>query len=425
MKIIKSLLSLVLLFSLLLMSACGGGNKPAKNTGKTDLPDALENPNIKVFLWSDPTGSWVIDFYNAFEEKYGGKVTFEISIWNELETKYVTTMAAGSGPDVIWNQEATFMRHLSGNLLMPIDDYVDLSDPLWDKEICDQFVWKGKHYLPLGKNSQTARLVFFNKTMFERNGVKTPLEYYEEGEWNWESFAAAGREITMDTNADGKVDQWGWASWMMSLFVPSNGGAMTTFDGKTDTITNTIDSPATMEAMQFLKDGYTNNPFIMPDGNTAYQSAFTQGTVAMITEGQWIADQVIVKNKMTDEWDVVPFPVGPQNTAGTNPCSAAGWTIAQGTKNPEGAAAFCRMYTEMEQEKSDKDLQKYYSKEQVARINKAKEKPLINMFETGFGNWQSTQWNFWFEIIGPDSVSTVTAKYKPLLDRAIDETVNN
>ena len=428
MKNIK-MIALILLSAILLLSsaACNpsdGGNDDAA-TGKpiAGLPDKLSDPNLKIFLWQPPEGKILEKIFKEFEKKYGGKVDYSVCPWDELNAKYVTTMAANEGPDVIWNQEGWFMHYISGDLLMPVDDYIDLNDPIFDKAVCDVFTWKEKHYLPMGKGMSTGRYVFFNQTLFEAAGAKTPLEYYEEGNWNWETFVKAGKELTADTDGDGKTDQWGWASWMMPIFTSANGGGLVEF-GANASVKTTIESEKATRAMQFLKDGYSKDAFMMPDGNMMYQTAFQTGKAAMITEGEWMADTVIKQSGMKDEWDVVPFPLGPDNTEKKNPCSAATWTLAKGAKNPKGGAAFCYMYTTHMQANGNDDLKLYFTDAQIERVLAARENPITNLFEPGFGNWERLQWSFWFEIVGEESVSTVVAKYKPLLERSIRDTLN-
>ena len=45
-------------------------------------------------------------------------------------------------------------------------------------------------------------MLYYNKTMFEDYGVKTPKEYFAEGNWNWETFQLCLEQTTKDVDAD-------------------------------------------------------------------------------------------------------------------------------------------------------------------------------------------------------------------------------
>ena len=52
-------------------------------------------------------------------------------------------------------------------------------------------------------------MLYFNKTMFENYGVKTPREYYDEGNWTWTTFMTCMEQMTKDVDSDGVIDTYG------------------------------------------------------------------------------------------------------------------------------------------------------------------------------------------------------------------------
>ena len=52
-------------------------------------------------------------------------------------------------------------------------------------------------------------LFYYNKTLFEQYGVKSPGEYYMEGNWNYDTFEKCITEITRDLDGDGVMDIYG------------------------------------------------------------------------------------------------------------------------------------------------------------------------------------------------------------------------
>ena len=52
-------------------------------------------------------------------------------------------------------------------------------------------------------------MCYYNKTMFEDYGVKTPKEYFDEGKWTWETFLKCMEETTKDVDSDNTMDTYG------------------------------------------------------------------------------------------------------------------------------------------------------------------------------------------------------------------------
>jgi len=52
-------------------------------------------------------------------------------------------------------------------------------------------------------------MFYYNKTMFENYGAKTPAEYYMEGNWTWDTMVECWKSVTKDLDGDGKNDTYG------------------------------------------------------------------------------------------------------------------------------------------------------------------------------------------------------------------------
>ena len=52
-------------------------------------------------------------------------------------------------------------------------------------------------------------MCYYNVDMFNDYGVKTPKEYFLEGNWTWDTFKEVMVQMTKDTNGDGKIDTYG------------------------------------------------------------------------------------------------------------------------------------------------------------------------------------------------------------------------
>ena len=120
-----------------------------------------------------------------------------------------------------------FPNWMAQNLIQPVSSIVNFKDAMWDKASQEGSTYKGQVY---GINTVKAQavspyIVYYNKTLFQENGLKTPFEYYKEGNWNWKTFLEVATKLTKDTDGDGKVDQYGF-NWggNPTTFMVHNGG---------------------------------------------------------------------------------------------------------------------------------------------------------------------------------------------------------
>ena len=47
----------------------------------------------------------------------------------------------------------------------------------------------------------------YNETLFENYGAKTPIDYYKEGNWTWETMEDCFESVTKDFDGNGKIDK--------------------------------------------------------------------------------------------------------------------------------------------------------------------------------------------------------------------------
>jgi hypothetical protein len=78
-------------------------------------------------------------------------------------------------------------------------------------------------------------MCYYNATMFEEYGVKTPKEYFLEGNWTWDTFLEVMIQMTKDTNGDGRIDTYGlpgdsWHNLVNSWKTNSKGELVSVID---------------------------------------------------------------------------------------------------------------------------------------------------------------------------------------------------
>lgn len=391
----KSFLTTLLtaMMTIALISGCSGGNGNAGSTGNQGAKEGgnnapaneavqeeikLDNPNITILYHTskeqyEETKAGNPDAYDAlwetvpeFEAKFGGKVNVVAVPWGDQKSTLISMVNAGDQVDVAQANDQNFPVYPLKNIVQPIDQYIDLSDEIWNKAVTNAFTFGGKPYA-VGSTSAPI-VIFYNKTMFDDNGVKTPSEYYAEGNWTWDTFREVAMELTQDTDSDGQVDQYGFGWWDAgyALMVASNGRTLLSYnpDG---TITTNYDSENVKEAMQFTQDALLKDKFIDSSKEGDYFNAeFKNGKLAMSAEYGFGGFSVF---KSDYEIDFVPVPAGPKGEKDVGPGGLGGWSIPVVSKNPQGGAEFIKMMSQNELNKATENNVKLYGQEKVDMMN--------------------------------------------------------
>ncbi|WP_309119838.1 extracellular solute-binding protein [Paenibacillus sp.] len=387
---------LAAVMSVTLLAGCSGGgtetaaSEPAATTNETPAAEAttgeaaaeetkLADGNITILYHTskeqyDENKANNPEAYDAvyetipqFESTYGGKVTVIAVPWGDQKPTLISMVNAGDQVDVAQANDQNFPVYPLKKIVQPIDPYVDVSDSLWNGAVTNTFTFGGKPYA-VG-TSAAPIVMYYNKTLFENNGVKTPSEYYAEGSWNWETFRQVAMELTMDTDGDGKNDQFGFGWWDAGypLYVASNGKTIMSFN-EDGSITTNYETENVKEAMQFAQDALLKDKFIDAEKEGDYFiGEFKNGKLAMTAEYGFAGFNVF---KSDYEIDFVPVPTGPKGTTDAGPGGLSGWSIPTASKNPEGAAAFIQMMSENEASHALEHNANNFSQERVDLMNK-------------------------------------------------------
>lgn len=332
------------------------------------LPDTLADPNVRVAGYWAPneTEQAAID---AFEQKYGGKVTWEAVGWNKAAPAIQEGMATGTYYDLAFTEGfKRFPVDAVNELYQPIDDYLDYS--VCDQNSADLFLYQGEHYVFTNKAIVSPYLVMYNKSIFDEEAVETPLELFRKGEWTYDKFLDYLEYFTRDTDGDGEIDQWGLGPGSRvdrALYGFANDGLQVyeLADGK---LAVGIDSPECMQWFDFLNRYGTIDTKCPGDGDWLEQRL----CVIYIAAGP-SADL----NKSTDEFDFVTMPTYDGRQA-TTPVWDNGYALATGAPNPEGASVLATMICQIALENYESNLLAKYDNdpEKVARYNSAMEKTI-------------------------------------------------
>ena len=210
-------------------------------------------------------------------------------------------------------------------------DGYDLSQ-LADQAVADFTTPGGQFGLPRDLNVVA---LYYNKAMFDAAGVP-----YPDASWDWAKLVEVAHKLTLDTNSDGKPDQWGFYTetsdmenyW--SSLVWQNGGDILAPDGKS----TVLGTDQAVGGIQFLQDLIWKEK-VMPDPALFAEigDAFEQGKAAMEANGSWL---VATHQAAGIDFGIAPLPKGPAGQATSiNPTGAV---VYAKTKSPDAAWEFVK-----------------------------------------------------------------------------------
>ncbi len=280
-------------------------------------------------------------------KKYNVKIDYMTIPWGEFMAKYITTVMAGdamadiASVQIDWFYPTLLLNNFCLNLSSL--KVFDFKAPKFQRETVDFATLDGDVYgYEIGR-IEPRGVIFFNKTLFEREGLPNLYEVFFNYEWTWDKMLEFAKKITKDTDGDGIIDQWGsggatgkvWCGLLLSNdahFIDISDKRRPRFS---------MGDPNAIEALQFFQDLAVKHKVMLvkPEG-APYDypvQAFLDGKLGMLCAQLWNIDKM--RDSMSDEYGVVLFPMGPKMKEYT--AEATGHhikTFPVTVKNPEQVA---------------------------------------------------------------------------------------
>ncbi|WP_216395513.1 ABC transporter substrate-binding protein [Arcanobacterium phocae] len=221
-------------------SASGSGENGSDGANSTNslnlwVPPLAANNQDKA-LWDE--------IVEPFEKERGVDVHITVIPWDAYETKYLTGVSSGEGPDVGYMYSEMIGDYISKDQLVDLSSMVtqDQKDSFYFLKNGD---FDGKQYsIPLIVGG--ARVLFYNKDLLDSVGVSVPQ--------SWSDFADAGIKLKR-AGIKPFATAWGDSSRgaMNGLFFPfvwQAGGELFERDGSQ----TRFNSKEVLEAATFIRD---------------------------------------------------------------------------------------------------------------------------------------------------------------------------
>lgn len=317
-------------------STSGGGtvvSEPVEMSGSdpfANIPARLNGTTVTFAHWGDEGATEYEKVLKAFTKKTGIKYKLVSYDQAQYVSRVSQQIAAKSGPDVI----IVGQFPASLEILQPLQNIIDLNDDFWDDNITEVYTVGGNTYAVNSLEGiwEDIDAVQYNKRLFADNGLKSPLDYFNEGNWTWESFRKCAEELKKLGYVGGYADP--------EKINASLGSPMISYNPKTATFTAATAAqltPGYQFSAQMFKDGLWTT--------TDWWGTFANGKVGMMVGGYWGAKYNGCFKDMPDsDLGMVPMPSSINGQACKPSGSPRAYGIAKGAKNPEGAAYLLRYF---------------------------------------------------------------------------------
>lgn len=269
-----------------------------------------------------------VDRHAYIEEKYNITIEYvEVTFDEKINTLTSSILANEPFADLVSVGSSDVTSLLKEEYIIPIDSIVDMNDIQIPDNVVELGMF-GEQYLMLGPVANSSGGMFYNKDMFEQAGLPDPYELQEKGEWTWDAFLDAAKELTAG-------DQYGLSgdpNILTNYLIASNDEDIL----NTDTLEVNIDSPKAVEALEFMAALYNEHRVIKPNEGDNWENPrqyFTEGLVGMTQGWTW---EMEGRADVTFDWGYVFWPKGPQAEDYYVPLDDfEGLVIPTGVENPE------------------------------------------------------------------------------------------
>lgn len=220
----------------------------------------------------------------------------------ELRSGFQAATLAGTGPELIFGPSDSLGAFVTMGIVQDLR-------PWFDDSATSQFVDSALTWFPSGEQTGDMMLAQVGDRVgnhlaliYNRNLLEQPPKTTDE-------LIMRAREMTVDRDDDGRIDQYGlvWNFIEPFFFVPfltGHGGWVFEADGSTPS----LNSKACVEAMAFVRD-LQQKYHVLP-ANCDYETAdalFKSGSAAMIINGDWSWGDYL--NNPEIDAVIVPLPI--------------------------------------------------------------------------------------------------------------------
>lgn len=338
------------------LAACDGTGKEPTESGKKgdnssgspvsdkeaeyfdNVPVELDGTTVKFATWIDHKSNESAMVLSDFTDLTGINVELTRIAQTEYVSKMSSLVASGDSPDVVvCNGE--WPRLLP--VMQPLDDTIlDASDPFWDQGVVKTYTVGGRPYLvnvEQGPWDMGSGCVYYNKRIFEDNGITTPDLYVHEKRWTLDNFYKAARELKNAIGCGVGIDT--------ETYLYAYADGFVEWDAEAGEFKSGINDPAFLSAWQRMAEARDAGYAEVTSGGSRWM--FEQQKMGMLLSGGYGLRKTGWFQEHDIKWEdlgYVPLPTDADGKQVYGAQSDRGYGICKGAKNPDGAAYFLRYF---------------------------------------------------------------------------------
>lgn len=295
--------------------------------------EKYKGTKVKFATWIDHSQTEGALPIKEFKEKYGIDVELVYCSQNKYVEEILALIAVGNAPD-IFVENNTFPVTLQIAQEISVSE-LDLNEPIWDKQIINACTVGSKKYAVNTVNGpwQGAGIVVFNKELMEANGIKTPEDYYKEGNWTWETMTEVMKQV--DKLGD---DFYGGTIPDVVELYRSLGADIFSYDRVNGTFSNTITNDNVVKAFQYVANGWKS-------GLLTEEAKFKTGKVGLVVKSLYgLKKTGYYKDMDALDLGFTYLPDPDSKTKALISGNLRAYGIVKGSKNPVAAGMFLRYF---------------------------------------------------------------------------------
>ncbi len=348
--------------------ACQAPVAPGAGSGAA-VP-AAESVELTMWGWTDLIWEHIME---QFEEQHPG-VTVNLTELGDIvfgDQKFLTAVAADTGPDVAIQNRHTFLQFAAKGLYSDVTPKFDASslnrDDFTPVQLAESS-WEGNIYgLPLNTD---VRYLYWNTDAFEEVGLdptKPPTTWEELGDYT--------EKLNLKDSND-NFERMGFVpylfgnSWMWLYGFLNKAPAIS--DDKRTILCDDERWIYTMDWMvdfydQYIGDFELANAYSEAATSAGLGEPFVAGKVAMVADGDWTVGSLL--RSPSFEWDTAPMPIPPGGEQSTWSCGFS-LVMPPSVKSPDEAWELMRWTSGVEgwdarAEATLADTQRVWEREQI------------------------------------------------------------
>ncbi|KAA0965569.1 sugar ABC transporter substrate-binding protein [Sporosarcina sp. ANT_H38] len=330
-------LTSMLLALLLVISGCSSGNdKESSDGGKVKL---------KMSVWGNPVEidgyKLAIDLYK--EENPNVEITIIPVPSDSYEQKLFTELSGGNPSDIFYAGDTYISKLIETGKVVDLTDFLESNDSYVKADEFAEGLWGGAKKddkifgVPVDSNPF---LMYYNKNVLKEAGIeKTPQEYFDEGQWNWDTFS----EMTGELVAAGKKGYVGSSGGVYTLsWVWSNGGELYDDNGNIILDKNEKARETFRYLEGLIEDGKITYSGSLPKGQGA-DALFMSNQVGFLSAGRWLTPMFSENDSL--DFDYIPWPTNTGEKMEPAAIGTAYMSVSKDSKHVDEAKKFLSFYT--------------------------------------------------------------------------------